>query len=81
MAVCWSEMTEGMTLGDYFRGHLDVQAAVTTADGATVSVSDRSCVVNLQLVDIEFTEDTRRYFKPGLPYRGKVGICLHISVK
>ncbi len=68
--VCISKMMAYAV--DHFRGRLVIEAEVTTADGSTVRVSDASCPVNKHLVDLEFTKDTRRHFKPGLPYRGKV---------
>lgn len=68
--VCISDLMTYAT--DHFRGKLLIEAEVTTADGSTVKVSDASCAVNKHLVDLEFTKDTRRHFKPGLPYRGKV---------
>ncbi|XP_078578004.1 C3 and PZP-like alpha-2-macroglobulin domain-containing protein 8 [Branchiostoma floridae x Branchiostoma japonicum] len=60
------------TLSDHFRGVLVVEATVTTGDGSTQTAVDDSTPVNKQLIDIEFSPDTRRHFKPGLPYIGKV---------
>ncbi|XP_078666355.1 C3 and PZP-like alpha-2-macroglobulin domain-containing protein 8 isoform X2 [Branchiostoma floridae x Branchiostoma belcheri] len=59
-------------LSDHFRGVLFVEATVTTGDGSTQTAVDDSTPVNKQLIDIEFSPDTRRHFKPGLPYIGKV---------
>ncbi|XP_066270898.1 C3 and PZP-like alpha-2-macroglobulin domain-containing protein 8 [Branchiostoma lanceolatum] len=59
-------------LSDHFRGVLVVEATVTTGDGGTQTAVDDSTPVNKQLIDIEFSPDTRRHFKPGLPYIGKV---------
>ena len=41
-------------------------------------VSDSSCPVNKHLIDLEFTKDTRPYFKPGLPYKGRVSNIYYI---
>ena len=60
----------------HFRGYLHVEAEVVTQDGSKVKVKDESCVIQRNLVDIEFSEETRKHFKPGLPYNGKV-ISLH----
>ena len=68
--VCISDLIS--YTADHFRGKLFIEAEVITADGSSVKVSDASCTVYRHLVDLEFTKDTRRHFKPGLPYRGKV---------
>ncbi|XP_013402650.1 C3 and PZP-like alpha-2-macroglobulin domain-containing protein 8 [Lingula anatina] len=60
----------------YFRGVLSIRAVVTALDGNTAEAIDESCAVNKQLVDLEFSQDTRKHFKPGLPYRGKVLVYL-----
>ena len=65
---------------DHFRGVLMVEAVVMTSDGHGVRAHDASCPVHKHLVDVEFTKDTARHFKPGLPYRGKVGLCARIYV-
>lgn len=43
-----------------------------TPDGKSVRASDGTCAVNKQLVDVVFSSDTRKNFKPGIPFKGKV---------
>ncbi|XP_064595766.1 C3 and PZP-like alpha-2-macroglobulin domain-containing protein 8 [Liolophura sinensis] len=61
-------------VGDHFRGHVDVEAEVVTPDGKSVRASDGTCAVNKQLVDVAFSSDTRKNFKPGIPFKGKVNV-------
>ncbi len=63
---------------EHFRGVLHVEAVVKSQDGRSAKGVDDSCPINRQLIDLEFTKDTRKHFKPGLPFKGKVNI-LHTS--
>ncbi len=69
--VCISELLK-RPIREHFQGHLVVDASVTTADGSTVHASDSSCPVHKYLLELQFTKDTRRHFKPRLPFDGKV---------
>ena len=57
---------------EHFRGMLHIDARVTTEDGHSVKASDITCPVYKQLIDLQFTGDTRKHFKPGLPFKGMV---------
>lgn len=57
---------------EHFRGVVSIWATVTGADGNKQAAFDDSTPVQKQLVDIKYTKDTRKQFKPGLPYKGKV---------
>ncbi|XP_054835570.1 C3 and PZP-like alpha-2-macroglobulin domain-containing protein 8 [Eublepharis macularius] len=59
---------------EHFRGVVSIWATVTSADGNKQATFDDSTPVQKQLVDIQYTKDTRKQFKPGLPYRGKVEV-------
>ena len=68
-------------LNFHFRGSLNIFAKVISEDGNEFVAFDDSTSVSRHLVDIEFTEDTREHFKPGIPFNGKVKILLHASLK
>lgn len=59
-------------LNPYFKGAIDIEATVTSSDGSVFVAQDDSCLVKRQPIAVEFTPDTVKYFKPGLPYEGKV---------
>jgi hypothetical protein len=58
---------------EHFRGRVAIWASVTSVDGSRQVAFDDSTPVQRQLVDIRYSSDTRRQFKPGLVYVGKVG--------
>ena len=60
----------------HFRGYLHIYAKVKSEDGSEFTAFDDSTPVSREKVDIEFTFDTRRHFKPGLPFVGKVSFDL-----
>ncbi|XP_077993522.1 C3 and PZP-like alpha-2-macroglobulin domain-containing protein 8 [Glandiceps talaboti] len=64
----------GMELSDHFRGVLYIEATVTSIDGSTSTAVEDSVPVHKQLAEIEFSKDTRKHFKPGLPYKGKIHV-------
>ena len=62
----------GVETQDHFNGVLDIVATVTSSDASSVVIRDRSCIVNKHLIGLEFPSDMRKYFKPDLPFKGKV---------
>ncbi|XP_006818919.1 C3 and PZP-like alpha-2-macroglobulin domain-containing protein 8 [Saccoglossus kowalevskii] len=62
----------GSDLSNYFRGILYIEASITSIDGSTTVGTDDTTPVHTKLVDMKFTKDTRKHFKPGLPYKGKL---------
>ena len=70
--VCVTEMMSPEDVSAHFRGVLHIEAIVQTEDGQSVKATDYSCAVNKQLIDLQFTSDTRKHYKPGLSFSGKV---------
>ncbi|XP_066551233.1 C3 and PZP-like alpha-2-macroglobulin domain-containing protein 8 isoform X2 [Amia ocellicauda] len=71
--LCVQEMMP-LDVADHFRGAVSLWAAVTSADGSRQGTFDDSTPVHKQLIDIKYSKDTRKQFKPGLPYKGKVEV-------
>ncbi|XP_061457145.1 C3 and PZP-like alpha-2-macroglobulin domain-containing protein 8 isoform X3 [Rhineura floridana] len=71
--VCVKDMMP-VDVPEHFRGTVSIWATVTSSDGSRQVTFDDSTPVQRQLVDIKFSSDTRKEFKPGLPYRGKVEV-------
>ncbi|CAK8682027.1 unnamed protein product [Clavelina lepadiformis] len=69
--VCLSHLLPE-DLNFHFRGSLNIFAKVISEDGNEFVAFDDSTSVSRHLVDIEFTEDTREHFKPGIPFNGKI---------
>ncbi|XP_038058113.1 C3 and PZP-like alpha-2-macroglobulin domain-containing protein 8 isoform X2 [Patiria miniata] len=69
--ICISDMITS-PLMDHFRGMVHIEASVTSNDGNVFVAMDESCLVQKQLVSLEFSKDSRKHYKPGLPYHGKV---------
>ena len=61
-----------LDVADHFRGTVSMWATVTSADGSRQTTFDDSTPVHQQLIDIKYSKDTRKQFKPGLPYKGTV---------
>lgn len=61
-----------LDVADHFRGSVSIWASVTSIDGSRQTTFDDSTAVHKQLIDIKYSKDTRKQFKPGLPYKGKV---------
>lgn len=59
-------------VADHFRGSVSIWASVSSVDGGRQTTFDDSTPVHKQLIDIKYSKDTRKHFKPGLPYKGKV---------
>ena len=57
---------------EHFRGTISIWATVTAMDGSHQVAFDDSTPVQRQLVDVRYSKDTRKQFKPGLSYVGKV---------
>lgn len=57
---------------EHFRGTVSIWATVTSVDGSQQVAFDASTPVQRQLVDVRYSRDTRKQFKPGLSYVGKV---------
>lgn len=45
---------------------------LSSVDGGQQTMFDDSTPVHKQLIDIKYSKDTRKQFKPGLPYKGMV---------
>lgn len=61
-----------LDVADHFRGSVSIWASVTSIDGSRQTTFDDSTPVHKQLIDVKYSKDTRKQFKPGLPYKGKV---------
>ncbi|XP_074834082.1 C3 and PZP-like alpha-2-macroglobulin domain-containing protein 8 isoform X2 [Carettochelys insculpta] len=71
--VCVRDMMPS-DVPEHFRGLVNIWATVTSSDGSKQVTFDDSMPVQKQLIDIRYTKDTRKQFKPGLPYKGKVEV-------
>ncbi|XP_069505312.1 C3 and PZP-like alpha-2-macroglobulin domain-containing protein 8 isoform X2 [Ambystoma mexicanum] len=71
--ICVKDMTP-VDVPEHFRGAVNIWATVTSLDGSKQITFDDSTPVQKQLIDIKYTKDTRKQFKPGLPYKGKVEV-------
>lgn len=71
--ICVKEMMP-VDVAEHFRGSLNIWASVLSGDGSTQITFDDSTPVHKQLIDIKYSKDTRKQFKPGLPYKGKVEV-------
>lgn len=69
--VCVKDMMPA-DVPEHFRGTVNIWATVISSDGSKQVTFDDSTPVQKQLIDIKYTKDTRKQFKPGLPYKGKV---------
>ncbi|XP_017906845.1 PREDICTED: C3 and PZP-like alpha-2-macroglobulin domain-containing protein 8 [Capra hircus] len=70
-SICVKDMIPA-DVPEHFRGTISIWAMVTAADGSHQVAFDDSTPVQRQLVDIRYSKDTRKQFKPGLSYVGKV---------
>ncbi|KAK7889726.1 hypothetical protein WMY93_025286 [Mugilogobius chulae] len=59
-------------VAEHFRGSVNIWATVVSVDGSKQTMFDDSTPVHKQLIDIKYSKDTRKQFKPGLPYKGKL---------
>lgn len=65
---------------EHFRGTVSIWATVLSSDGSKQVTFDDSTPVQKQLIDIKYSRDTRKQFKPGLPYKGKVSLKVEMLV-
>ncbi|XP_063146713.1 C3 and PZP-like alpha-2-macroglobulin domain-containing protein 8 [Candoia aspera] len=71
--ICVKDMMPA-DVPEHFRGTVNIWATVTSTDGSRQVTFDDSTPVQKQLVDIKYSRDTRKQFKSGLPYKGKVEV-------
>uniref|UniRef100_A0A2K5LL25 C3 and PZP like alpha-2-macroglobulin domain containing 8 n=1 Tax=Cercocebus atys TaxID=9531 RepID=A0A2K5LL25_CERAT len=69
--ICVRDMIP-VDVPEHFRGRVSIWATVTSVDGSQQVAFDDSTPVQRQVVDIRYSKDTRKQFKPGLAYVGKV---------
>eukprot|EP00057_Strongylocentrotus_purpuratus_P031565 XP_785018.3 PREDICTED: C3 and PZP-like alpha-2-macroglobulin domain-containing protein 8 [Strongylocentrotus purpuratus] len=69
--LCINNLTNS-PLKNHFRGTIRIEASVTSNDGNVFTAMDETCLVHKQLVSIEFAPETKKHFKPGLPYYGRL---------
>lgn len=72
-SLCVKDMMP-VDVADHFRGSVSIWASVTSIDGSRQTTFDDSTPVHKQLIDIKYSKDTRKHFKPGLPYKGKIEV-------
>ncbi|KAI4828654.1 hypothetical protein KUCAC02_022733 [Chaenocephalus aceratus] len=72
-SLCVKDMMP-VDVADHFRGTVSIWASVTSVDGSRQTTFDDSTPVHKQLIDIKYSKDTRKQFKPGLPYKGKIEV-------
>uniref|UniRef100_A0A4W6G4J7 C3 and PZP like alpha-2-macroglobulin domain containing 8 n=1 Tax=Lates calcarifer TaxID=8187 RepID=A0A4W6G4J7_LATCA len=72
-SLCVKDMMP-LDVADHFRGTVSIWASVTSIDGSRQTTFDDSTPVHKQLIDIKYSKDTRKQFKPGLPYKGKIEV-------
>lgn len=72
-SLCVKDMMP-LDVADHFRGTVNMWVSVTSVDGGRQTTFDDSTPVYKQLIDIKYSKDTRKQFKPGLPYKGKVEV-------
>ncbi|KAM6962537.1 C3 and PZP-like alpha-2-macroglobulin domain-containing protein 8 [Aplochiton taeniatus] len=72
-SVCVKDMMP-LDVADHFRGTVNMWVSVTSVDGGRQTTFDDSTPVHKQLIDIKYSKDTRKQFKPGLSYKGKVEV-------
>ncbi|XP_072642949.1 C3 and PZP-like alpha-2-macroglobulin domain-containing protein 8 isoform X3 [Canis lupus baileyi] len=71
--ICVKDMIPA-DVPEHFRGTVSIWATVTSVDGSQQVAFDDSTPVQRQLVDIRYSKDTRKQFKPGLSYVGKTKV-------
>lgn len=72
-SLCVKDMMP-MEVAEHFRGTVSIWATVSSVDGSKQTMFDDSTPVHKQLIDIKYSKDTRKQFKPGLPYKGKLEV-------
>ncbi|XP_041912709.1 C3 and PZP-like alpha-2-macroglobulin domain-containing protein 8 isoform X1 [Alosa sapidissima] len=72
--LCVKEMMP-LDVADHFRGTVSMWVSVSSVDGSRQTMLDDSTPVHKQLIDVKYSKDTRKQFKPGLPYKGKIEVA------
>uniref|UniRef100_A0A3Q0S2G7 C3 and PZP like alpha-2-macroglobulin domain containing 8 n=1 Tax=Amphilophus citrinellus TaxID=61819 RepID=A0A3Q0S2G7_AMPCI len=72
-SLCVKDMMP-LDVADHFRGTVSIWASVSSIDGSRQTTFDDSTPVHKQLIDIKYSKETRKQFKPGLPYKGKIEV-------
>ncbi|KAL1022981.1 hypothetical protein UPYG_G00035010 [Umbra pygmaea] len=72
-SLCVKDMMP-LDVADHFRGTVNMWVSLTSTDGGRQTTFDDSTPVHKQLIDIKYSKDTRKQFKPGLPYNGKIEV-------
>ncbi|XP_061833863.1 C3 and PZP-like alpha-2-macroglobulin domain-containing protein 8 isoform X1 [Nerophis lumbriciformis] len=72
-SLCVKDMMP-VDVADHFRGTVSIWASLTSTDGSRQTTFDDSTPVHKQLIDIRYSKDTRKQFKPGLPYKGNIEV-------
>ncbi|XP_077390785.1 C3 and PZP-like alpha-2-macroglobulin domain-containing protein 8 [Festucalex cinctus] len=72
-SLCVKDMMP-LDVADHFRGTVSIWASLTSTDGSRQTTFDDSTPVHKQLIDVRYSKDTRKQFKPGLPYKGKIEV-------
>uniref|UniRef100_A0A8B9H8M1 C3 and PZP like alpha-2-macroglobulin domain containing 8 n=2 Tax=Astyanax mexicanus TaxID=7994 RepID=A0A8B9H8M1_ASTMX len=72
-SLCVKDMMP-LDVTDHFRGTVNMWVSVNSVDGGQQTMFDDSTPVHKQLIDIKYSKDTRKQFKPGLPYKGKIEV-------
>ncbi|KAI7791344.1 C3 and PZP-like alpha-2-macroglobulin domain-containing protein 8 isoform X1 [Triplophysa rosa] len=72
-SLCVKDMMP-LEVTDHFRGAVNMWVTVNSVDGGWQTVYDDSTPVQKQLIDIKYSKDTRKQFKPGLPYKGIIEV-------
>uniref|UniRef100_A0A8C1XZL9 C3 and PZP like alpha-2-macroglobulin domain containing 8 n=1 Tax=Cyprinus carpio TaxID=7962 RepID=A0A8C1XZL9_CYPCA len=71
--LCVKDMMP-LEVTDHFRGAVNMWVTVSSVDGGQQTMFDDSTPVHKQLIDIKYSKDTRKQFKPGLPYKGMIEV-------
>nr|XP_003201105.2 C3 and PZP-like alpha-2-macroglobulin domain-containing protein 8 [Danio rerio] len=88
-SLCVKDMMP-IEVTDHFRGAVNMWVTVNSVDGGQQTMFDDSTPVHKQLIDIKYSKDTRKQFKPGLPYKGMIEVTypdgspaegVHVRVK
>ncbi|XP_051549354.1 C3 and PZP-like alpha-2-macroglobulin domain-containing protein 8 isoform X2 [Myxocyprinus asiaticus] len=72
-SLCVKDMMP-LEVTDHFRGAVNMWVTVSSVDGGRQTMFDDSTPVHKQLIDIKYSKDTRKQFKPGLPYKGMIEV-------
>uniref|UniRef100_A0A3B4ATI6 C3 and PZP like alpha-2-macroglobulin domain containing 8 n=1 Tax=Periophthalmus magnuspinnatus TaxID=409849 RepID=A0A3B4ATI6_9GOBI len=72
-SLCVRDMMP-LDVAEHFRGSVSIWVTVVSVDGTKQTTFDDSTPVHKQLIDIKYSKDTRKQFKPGLPYKGKLEV-------